>query len=455
MLLENISQYLLDFTGRIESKGVVSAESATKIRKYIRKEESPVRWELFMILGGILGAIFASAGIYAIISHNWYDYPKALRGLFGIVPSLVGLYFYYRMLFFHKNSRVWVEASSLFLMLMIGASMTIISQTYQMDGEFTDFIKIWLVLTIPLFYIARASGIAFFYLILSLILLYADIQINIFGPGIENGGENYWFWLYFVALLPHFYLSVDWKSRVQGVRVMFLTLIIYITLYQALMYSADSNRLLWAITYNVGFYMFASRFMGGHTWFLSRFMSWIPQISVALTLLALSNQSSLYTLFTFDSIFNMDNWEMGEWYYFILLLVVLGGIYYNYFTSKEHYQDVNKMILFSPLFIIFLMIIDEYTVSWWWLTIPTNLYVLMLGVVVMVNGSEDGRFVKVLGGMVLIALLAIIRYIDVDLSFITKGLLFLIFGGMFFLINMFVKEKVEQIERHKRRADEG
>lgn len=455
MLLENISQYLLDFTGRMESKGVVGAESATKIRKYIRKEESPVRWELFMIIVGMLGAIFASAGVFSIISYNWDEYSKTVKGLFGIVPTLVGLYFYYRMLFFHKNSRIWVEASSLFLMLMIGASMSIISQTYQMDGDFTDFLKVWLLLTIPLFYLARASGIAFFYLLLSLGLLYAEGSFNIISMGMESDQENYWFWLYFVALLPHFYLSVDWKSRVQGVRVMFLTLIIYLVLFQALMYSTDSNFLLWAVTYNVGFYMFASRFMGGHYWFLSRFMSWLPQLSVAIVFLALSNQNGLYALFTFDSFFNMDVWESGEWFYFILLLVVLAGIYFNYFTSKEKYADVNKMILFSPLFIIFLMILDEYTISWWWLTLPINAYILMLGVVVMVNGSEEGCFVKVLGGMSLIAILASFRYFDVDLSFITKGILFLIFGGMFFLINMFVKEKIEQIERHKKRTDDA
>ena len=72
----------------------------------------------------------------------------------------------------------------------------------------------------------------------------------------------------------------------------------------------------------------------------------------------------------------------------------------------------------------------------------------------MVNGSEEGKFLKMLGGLLLIAILIYIRYFDNDLSFISKGLLFIIFGGMFFLINMFVKEKVEQIERHKRRLDE-
>lgn len=455
MLLENISQYLLDFTGKVESKGFVSAESAAKIRKYIRSEESPVRWELFLILGGLLGAISISAGVFAIISHNWYEYPKHLKGVFSIVPALVGLYFYYRMLFFHKNSKVWVEASSLFLMLMIGASISLVAQTYQMDGDFMKFIKVWLLLTIPLFYLARASGIAIFYLFFAL-ALFPDFARGAFGYyTVEEAAEvNYWFWIFFIAFIPHLYFAFNKSSKVQGTRAIVLSLLTYFTLGAALILSVDSNYILWALVYQVGVYLFAKRFMSGSFWFFHRPLEWLTAIGVCVVLLSLSNERILHLNFAFDSFFNMDYWEAGEWYYFVLLLVVGTGIYYNFFKFKEKFGDVNLLIVFAPLFIVLMIIIDEYTTSWWWLTIPMNLYILFIGIVTMVNGSEEGRFLKMLGGLMLISILIVIRYVDTDLSFISKGLLFIIFGGMFFLINMFVKEKVEQIERHKRRLDE-
>ena len=83
-----------------------------------------------------MGALFCSAGIFSIISHNWDDYPKYIRGIFSVVPALGGLYFYYRAIFHHPKSRPWIEASSVFLMLMIGASIALVSQTYQLDGDF-------------------------------------------------------------------------------------------------------------------------------------------------------------------------------------------------------------------------------------------------------------------------------------------------------------------------------
>lgn len=452
MLLENVSRYLLDFTSRIETKGLLSAESAAQIRKHIRTEESPVRWELFLIIGALFGAIGISAGIYAITSHNWYYLPIWLRNVFGVVPVGVALYFYYRMLRDHRNSRAWVEATSLFLMLMIGSSIAITTQTYHMAGDFSGFLKVLLVFTIPLFYIANASGVALFYLNISLGLLYSDVTIDVTGgEGLLFGSNSVWFWCFFLALLPHYYKSISVKNRQQGVRFMFLSLIMYVTLYSAIMTSVDSNRILWSLVYNVGVYLFANRFMGNHFWFLHRFLSWIPQIIIAVTLLVLSNQTFQSLTFSYDSIYKMGDWDGGEWYWFTLLMVVVAGIYFNYFLYKEKFQDVNQLIIFSPVFLFLLMTIDYFTDSWWLISLPMNLYIFLIGVVVLVNGSEEGRFIKMLGGLILIAALFVTRYFDMSMSYIFKGLLFMLFGAVFFTINMFVKEKVDQINRQKKR----
>jgi hypothetical protein len=39
------------------------------------------------------------------------------------------------------------------------------------------------------------------------------------------------------------------------------------------------------------------------------------------------------------------------------------------------------------------------------------------------------------------------------LGYIAKGIVFLMVGGMFFVINLLVKDKVEDIERHKKLAE--
>ena len=460
LLLDNVSEYLIGFTERLEDKEIVSTELAGKIRKYIRKEESPSRWHLFLVFSGMLGAITFSAGVYSISSHNWYDFPVWLRCTLGFVPTLAALYFYYRMLTKHPNSVAWIEATSLFLMLMIGASIAIISQVFHMGGDYEDFILTLLFATIPLFYIKRASGIAAFYLLLALLYMALDIRIDLFNGGVQFGGNSVWFWIFILALLPHYYMSLNTKSKRQSLRFRFLTAILYVSIFWALMVSVESNLLLWALTYNVGFYLLTQRYMGGHFWLRLRFMSVWTQIAIAGLLLLATSRYVIMSTLRSDSIFNMDDWDGGQWYYFILLVVIMAGVYYNYFKGKKHFVDSNQLIIFAPGLIIFLMILDflvglVFDDYWWLISLIMNAYVFFLAVTVMVSGSEQGRYGKLLYGLALVALLVTFRYFDVDLGFIWKGLLFMLFGGAFFLINMFVKEKVDQIQRNKKRMIDG
>ncbi len=461
LLIDNVSEYLVRFADRLEEKEMVSTDQASTIRKFIRKTENNSAWKLLLIFCGMMGAITVSAGVYSIISHNWYDFPVWLRGVLGFVPTIVALFFYYRMLTKHQNSTVWIEASSLFLMLMIGASIATTTQTYHMSGDYEDFILILLFATIPLFYIKRASGLAAFYLMLALLYLLLDVRIDLPSLQVDFGGNSVWFWILILALLPHYYMSLQRNKKVQGLRFMFLTFILYVTVFFALMISVESNLLMWAISYNVGFYLIAQRYMGDHFWFRLRFISFLSQFWVAVLLLFATTRTVIMTTLRRDSFFNMDDWDGGQWYYFILLLVVLGGIYYNFFKGREHYEESNKMIVFAPGLLVALMILDFlidsiFGSTWWWLiSFIMNAYVFFLAVTVMVSGSEQNRYGKTFYGLILVGSLVFLRYMDVDMGFIWKGLLFFAFGGVFFLINMFVKEKVDQIERNKKRSIDG
>jgi uncharacterized membrane protein len=455
LLRDNVSEYLIRFTGRLEEKQLVSNDLATKIRKYVRAEESPSQWYLVLILGGILGALTFAAGVYAIISHNWYDFPIWLRGVLGFVPAAAGLFFYYRMLQKHPTSKTWIETTSIFLMLMIGASIATTTQTYHMGGDYEDFLFTMLWVTVPLFYIKRASGIVVFYLLLALIYLAIDVRIDfsLEDSFIDFGSNSVWFWLFVILLLPHYFTSLDRESKEQGFRFRFLTFALYLTVFIAIMMSVDSNRLLWALTYNVGVYVLAHRYMGDHFWFRLRFMSWIPQVIIALILLSITFRFVLYQAFQYDSVMEMDDWGGGQWYYFVLLLVVMAGVYYNYFKGREHFENVNQLVLFAPVFVFLMMIIDGVIDTWWIKSFMLNLYLFLIAVLTMVSGTEQNRFIKVWYGMLLFAALVVSRYFDTSLGFISKGIFFMLLAGVFFLIVMFLKEKIEHIERNKKRND--
>lgn len=118
------ANHLVSFLNQLENSGLLSEKVNRKIQDFLDfgyRENG----KLFLVLSAIIGALFASAGIFAIISHNWDDLPKVVRGIMSLIPSLVALYFFY-VAVFKKKTTVWREASSLFLFLMIGASIALI-----------------------------------------------------------------------------------------------------------------------------------------------------------------------------------------------------------------------------------------------------------------------------------------------------------------------------------------
>lgn len=447
-----LTNTLLDFAKKLETKNIVSIEAGIKIRSFIRRNEDPSYWQIFLVISALFGALFASAGIFSIIAHNWYDMSKHVKGFFSIIPVLIALYFYSLALFKHKDSKTWIESSSLFLMLMIGGSMALVSQTYEIEGDFLEFFKVWLALTIPLFYVARASAISGFYLILTLPLLADTIAFGGFSGG-ESESELFWFWLFILAFIPHFYLALNKKSTKQSIRIVYMSYVFYVVLTIGLIATVKSNFILWALTAGVGFYLFGKQYMRDNMYVLMRPFSWVSQLAVVAILIAISNKLSMIVAFGSDSFMHFDRWQDEEWYYFLLLVIVMGGIYFNFFRGKEKFGEVNYFIIFTPFFVIFCMLFDDLVDSWWWMSLFINFYILYIGITTMIHGSSSGNVVKVLAGLIVVAVLLGIRYFDTDLGYIAKGIVFLMVGGMFFVINLLVKDKVEDIERHKKLSE--
>lgn len=458
---------LIDFTNKIEQKELVSQETAIRIRRFISSIEDSTPIELFMIISGIMGALFCSAGIFSIISHNWDDFPKYVRGILSVVPALVALYFYYRALFHHPKSRTWIEASSVFLMLMIGASISLVSQTYQLDGDFNTFIKVWALLTIPLFYFARASGIALLYLGLILVLA-VNITQGVFGiPQFGEADNLYWYWLLLLAFLPHFYLVLNKEGRSQSIRIVYLSYSLYFSFMIALLLTIDGNYLLWITTTNIGFYLFGKYFMGENRFLLGRPFQWLSQLWVVFLLLTVSNKDSLRLIFGQDSFVNLFkpaelnpysypvamNESNDKMFYFIFVMIVLAAIYFVFFYFKKHFKDVSTLFVLAPAFFLFMMLFHEYLLPHWMVVMLVNAYILCLGFTAMMVGSENENVGQLVGGFLLVALLLWIRYFDTDWNFVMKGLIFLGIGGLFLLINVLMKGKVERIERNKNRKD--
>src|SRR5205807_9007611 len=70
-----------------------------------------------------------------------------------------------------------------------------------------------------------------------------------------------------------------------------------------------------------------------------------------------------------------------------------------------------------------------------------NCYALWLGIDILVRGIRSNSLARANFGLVLIAALAISRFFDSELSFVTRGLGFIVVGAGFLVANILLFKK--------------
>lgn len=143
---------------------VISQETADKIRDYYRKQGGQSTNRLFIVFG-ILGAILVGLGIILIIAHNWDELSRTTKILLAFLPLLVGQVLCGFVLLKKQDSVAWRESGTSFLFFTVGASISLVSQIYNIPGNLSSFLLTWMLLCLPLIYVMRSSIASLLYLI--------------------------------------------------------------------------------------------------------------------------------------------------------------------------------------------------------------------------------------------------------------------------------------------------
>ena len=131
--------------------GIIDETTAQNIQAYYQKKENESPNKL-VIAFGIIGAVLVGLGIILIVAHNWDYFPRTVKIGIAFLPVLLGLFFSGIAVFKKKGNISWKEGSAVFLVLSIGACISLISQTYQISGTLSSFLFTWLF-TVPRAYV--------------------------------------------------------------------------------------------------------------------------------------------------------------------------------------------------------------------------------------------------------------------------------------------------------------
>ena len=144
-------------------QGLISAEQSSQIAKYEKQHSGGMFLKISFTLAGLLIGL----GICLVIGANWDGLPVMLR-LFGVFAVFAG--FIYGLCRTYVLDKAKLREFFLILCsLMIGATIGLIGQMFNLDGGWQSFALSWSILALPYVFFSRSRLLngAWFLLLLS------------------------------------------------------------------------------------------------------------------------------------------------------------------------------------------------------------------------------------------------------------------------------------------------
>lgn len=417
------------------SRGIISPEQSERLKSHYGAVEAKPAFNVGFLVAGMLGALLVGSGIILIFAYNWEDLSRTWRTILSFVPLIIAQIFYGYAYFYRRGDLAWTEGVSAFLMLMIAASIALVSQTYHIWGEPETFLWSWLLLSVPLMYLLNSSLVTIIYLIG---IASWTVQVR--------GSDSVWYWLLLVLAIPHF--IYNWRRNFQPVRRFTLGWALSITFIIGWFGTIETHLAEFSL---VGTMLIISGFYAlGRIIFPNRTQSFITR---PFQTFAITAAFIYLLLLTYNDIrvppFEPDSLLLGHYYAywagitnFMILLLLTGGYIYLLFHHFQKRKIVDHFATLLPVFGVLLLLIhrlEAQTVG----ILLANVYLLVWGIFYLLSGIQERRMPWVNIGMFFILALVTLRFFDTNWSPLIKGIIFILLGISFLGVNILLSRRLK------------
>lgn len=402
--------------------GVITQETADKIQEYYRSRSGSSAGKLFIVFG-ILGALLVGLGVILIIAHNWDQLPRATKTIFAFLPLLIGHVLGGFVLIKKPTSTAWREGVTTFLFFAVGASIALVSQIYNIPGDLSSFLLTWMLLCLPLMYVMNSSMGSLLYL--TGITWYA-------------GNTGYWsyptsgaylYWPLLAAALPYYYFLFRKKPNGNFMTfhnwlIPFSVMIVLGTVSK----NADDLMFVAYISLFGLFYLLGSMDFFVRQKLINNGYKIIGSLGTTVLLLSLSFNwfwKDLRRYFKFDDIVTSPEFLAAT-------IISLSATVLLYFYQRK--KPLSAMSPSAPMFLLFIgaFILGLYSPI---AVVLINLYVFLIGILTIREGAAKDHLGILNHGLLIITALVVCRFFDTNLSFVVRGILFVLVGAGFFFAN--------------------
>jgi hypothetical protein len=334
-----------------------------------------------------------------------------------------------------NESAAWRETAAILNVAAIGTAIALVSQTYQIQGDFARFILVWMILALPVVYVFRTSVGLSAYFVGVAVWVVSSKHDDFFGAH----SNDLWAWPLLLFGLPAFIILL--RQNRNGYGTLLATTALAIASAFSLGQTDDigaqsfwrcSFAAYWSLVYLIGAVSFCD-------WRPRRFhpfvaIGWIGILSLAVFL-------------SFQ-----DEWRNRQWqsavdfvprHYPDLLAfgiqvvwIAAALLFAGYALWKKRESNLAPAAL-TPIVVI-AWLIAKQTGDGLVPSLLINFFMLALGVYTLLRGIRSERVVEANLGMVVIAVLATARFFDTDLAFVVRGIAFILIGLGFLVTNLIV-----------------
>lgn len=419
----------------LKGAGVIDEETAGRISEYYKSKGEGAQNRLFVVFG-VLGAILVGLGIILIIAHNWDDLSRPVKVILSFLPLMAGQGACAFSLLRKRDSPAWKESSAAFLFFAVGASISLISQVYHIHGDLGSFLFTWMILCFPLIYLLDSSVSSLLFIAG---ITYYNLATNVFSDFFHKDETLHYWWMLFLVV-PH-YIKLYRKEPDSNYLIMH-NWIMPLSLTCSLGALAHRSEELIFVAYMSLFsifYMIGSSPFFNHT--KRRVNGYLVLGSLGIMHILMINSFHWFWEHLSASYLSTKGWLQSREFLAALVLTLISLLLFLLDIRKKRAEG------FRPMKGVFLVYLIIYLIGFRSSTLPViliNGLVLVLGVFTIRLGAKQDHLGVLNYGLLTITVLIICRFFDSDMSFVLRGILFVLVGAGFFAANYFLLRKRKQ-----------
>ncbi|HKP05565.1 MAG TPA: DUF2157 domain-containing protein [Chthoniobacterales bacterium] len=420
------------------ASGVLSAEAADALRQHYSSAPSDSPRRIGFVLSAILGSLLIGAGIILLVAHNWDFFSRPIRCAIAFTPLALSVALGGFVLWRRSGSPAWRESAAILNVAGIGTAIALVSQTYQIQGDFARFILAWMLLALPTVYLFQSSvGLAAWFVGATVwVMSSKNSDLLGFRP------NDLWVWPILALGLPLF-ISICRENR-NGYRALLALIAIAIAAAFSLGQTDElgaqsfwrcSFAAYWTIVYLVGAVCFRDwRATRPHPFVA---IGWIGVLSMTIVLSFRDTwrTHSWQTAVDFTTRHYPDALSAGIQIAWVAAALGLAG----YGCWKVRETNLAPAAL-TPVALAAWLIAKRFGDP----LVPSllmNAFALGLGIFTLLRGIRAGRVFEANFGMLVIASLATARFFDSDFEFVVRGIAFIAIGLGFLVTNLVVLKR--------------